>query len=164
MITAVGHETDTTLVDFAGDHRAPTPTAAAERAVPVLADLRATVGGLGVRLDRAAARGVALRRERAEAVARRLPTPAALLGLRQQRADDLADRLPRALRAAAAGWQGRYDRAARSLTPVLLERRAAADRDRIVRATERLRAGDGRCSPPMPPSWRAPGQGCARRC
>ncbi|MBV8972124.1 MAG: exodeoxyribonuclease VII large subunit, partial [Sphingomonadaceae bacterium] len=76
VITAVGHETDTTLVDFASDHRAPTPTAAAERAVPVLADLRATVGALGLRLDWAAARGVALRRERAEAMARRLPTPA----------------------------------------------------------------------------------------
>ena len=132
--------------------------------MPVLADLRATVGGLGVRLDRAAARGVALRRERAEAVARRLPTPAALLGLRQQRADDLADRLPRALRAAAAGWQGRYDRAARALMPVLLERRAAADRDRIVRPPSACAPGGGRCSPPMPPSWRGQGRGCARRC
>ena len=141
VITAVGHETDTTLVDFAGDHRAPTPTAAAERAVPVLADLRATVGALGVRLDQAAARGLSLRRERAAAVGRRLPTPAALLGLRRQRADDLADRLPRALRAAAAGWQGRLARSARCLVPALLERRAATDRDRLVRATERLRAG-----------------------
>ncbi len=141
VITAVGHETDTTLVDFAGDHRAPTPTAAAERAVPVLADLRATVGGLGLRLDRAAARGVALRRERADAVARRLPPPAALLGARAQRTDDLADRLPRALKAAATGWRGRFDRPARCLVPTLLHRRAAADHDRIVRATERLRAG-----------------------
>ncbi len=141
VITAVGHETDTTLVDFAGDHRAPTPTAAAERAVPVLADLRASVGGLGLRLDRAAARGVALRRERTDAVARRLPSPAALTGPRAQRADDLGDRLPRALRAAAIGWQGRFERSARCLVPGLLHRRAAADRDRIVRATERLRAG-----------------------
>ena len=145
VITAVGHETDTTLVDFAGDHRAPTPTAAAERAVPVLADLRATVGGLGLRLDRAAARGVALRRERAEAVVRRLPAAAALVGPRAQRADDLGDRLPRALRAAASGWRGRFERSSRSLTPLLLDRRVAADRLHLARALDRLRAG-GRAS------------------
>ncbi len=141
VITAVGHETDTTLVDFAGDHRAPTPTAAAERAVPVLADLRLTVGGLGLRLDRTAARGVELRAERATALARRLPTPAALLGLRQQRADELADRLPRALKAAAAGWRARYDRAGGTLKRPLLDRRVAFDRTRVERAAERLRAG-----------------------
>nr|WP_295660036.1 exodeoxyribonuclease VII large subunit [Polymorphobacter sp.] len=141
VITAVGHETDTTLIDFAGDHRAPTPTAAAERAVPVLADLRLAVGGLGLRLDRAAARGVELRAERATALARRLPGPAALLGLRQQRADELADRLPRALRAAAAGWRARYDRAGGSLQRPLLDRRIVLERTRVERTGERLRAG-----------------------
>jgi exodeoxyribonuclease VII large subunit len=141
VITAVGHETDTTLVDFAGDHRAPTPTAAAERAVPVLADLRLSVGGLGLRLDRAAARGVELRAERATALARRLPTASALLGLRQQRADELADRLPRALRAAAAGWRARYDRAGGALQRPLLDRRVVLDRTRVERTAERLRAG-----------------------
>ncbi|QYE36075.1 exodeoxyribonuclease VII large subunit [Polymorphobacter sp. PAMC 29334] len=141
VITAVGHETDTTLVDFAGDHRAPTPTAAAERAVPVLADLRLTLGGLGLRLDRAAARGVELRAERATALARRLPTPSALLGLRQQRADELADRLPRALRAAAAGWRARYDRAGGALQRPLLDRRVLLERTRVERTAERLRAG-----------------------
>jgi exodeoxyribonuclease VII large subunit len=73
-------------------------------------------------------------------VTRRLPLPAALLGPRQQRTDDLADRLPRALKAAAAGWRGRFERSARSLVPALLARRAGSDHDRIVRATERLRA------------------------
>ena len=141
VITAVGHETDTTLVDFAGDHRAPTPTAAAERAVPVLADLRLTLGGLGLRLDRAAARGVELRAERATALARRLPAPAALLGLRQQRADELADRLPRALRAAAAGWRARYELAGGALQRPLLDRRVALERTRVERTAERLRAG-----------------------
>ena len=141
VITAVGHETDTTLVDFAGDHRAPTPTAAAERAVPVLADLRLTAGGLGLRLDRAAARSVSLRAERAASLGRQLPAPAALLGLRRQRADDVAERLPRALRAAAAGWRARYDRAGGALQRPLLDRRVVLDRSRVERAAERLRAG-----------------------
>ena len=131
VITAVGHETDTTLIDFAGDHRAPTPTAAAERAVPVLAELRLAAGALGLRLDRAAARGQALRRERAEALARRLPAPSALLGPRRQRSDDVAERLPRALRAAAAGWRGRFERSGLALRPRLLDRRLRADSDRL---------------------------------
>ena len=122
VITAVGHETDTTLVDFAGDHRAPTPTAAAERAVPVLAELSFTIGSLGLRLERAAARMVSMRAERTTALAKRLPSPRTLLGLRQQRTDELADRLPRALRSAAAGWQARFDRAASALHPRLLRR------------------------------------------
>ncbi len=125
VITAVGHETDTTLIDFAGDHRAPTPTAAAERAVPVLAELSFAVGSLGLRLDRAAARMVSARAERTTALAKRLPSPRTLLGLRQQRTDDLAERLPRALRNAAAAWQGRFDRAGSALHPRLLRRAEA---------------------------------------
>ncbi|MBC7521623.1 MAG: exodeoxyribonuclease VII large subunit, partial [Sandarakinorhabdus sp.] len=106
VISAVGHETDTTLIDFASDWRAPTPTAAAERAVPVLADLRAAVTTVGPRLARAAARLVAQRRERAEATARRRPPPRTLLGLPIQRADELFDRLRRGLRASASFWRG----------------------------------------------------------
>jgi len=122
VITAVGHETDTTLIDFAGDHRAPTPTAAAERAVPVLAELSFTIGSLGLRLERAAARMVSMRAERTTGLAKRLPSPRTLLSLRQQRTDELADRLPRALRSAAAGWQARFDRAGSALQPRLLRR------------------------------------------
>ena len=138
VITAVGHETDTTLVDFAGDHRAPTPTAAAERAVPVLADLRTSVGALALRLDQAAARGLSLRRERAASMIRRLPAPATLLGPRQQRTDEIGDRLPRSLRASAAAWRGRLDRSAAGLQPRVLKRRAATDRDRAARAAAAL--------------------------
>ncbi len=128
IITAVGHETDTTLVDFASDHRAPTPTAAAERAVPVLAELRLTLTGLGLRADRAALRLLDLRRERLTAVAARQPSLRNLLGLRQQRFDELAERLPRGLRATAQHWATRLTRA--QLRPLLLRQhrdRAAAD-------------------------------------
>jgi exodeoxyribonuclease VII large subunit len=118
-ISAVGHETDTTLCDFAADRRAPTPTAAAEMAVPVRDDLVYTVGTLGLRLDRALSKDVAAMADRVQAVAARLPTPHALFALRQQRFDDLADRLPRALGANAQRQRVRYERAAAPLRPAL---------------------------------------------
>ena len=130
VISAVGHETDTTLVDFAADWRAPTPTAAAERAVPVRSELVAAVAMAAARLDRAAARIIALRRERITAAANRLPPPRALLALPIQRADDLADRLPRGLRATAAHWRTRAVRATAALRlPLLAGRRDRARSD-----------------------------------
>jgi exodeoxyribonuclease VII large subunit len=128
VISAVGHETDTTLIDFASDWRAPTPTAAAERAVPVLADLKAALAMQAARLDRAAARAVAQRRERAQAAARLLPAPRSLLALPIQRADELFDRLPRGLRASAGFWRGRAERAGAALRPALI----GARRDRAA--------------------------------
>jgi len=79
IVSAVGHETDTTLADYAADRRAPTPTAAAEMAVPVRMELAALLGELAGRKKRAILRPVALGRERLEARARHLPRPEALL-------------------------------------------------------------------------------------
>jgi len=97
LISAVGHETDTTLIDFAADLRAPTPTAAAEKAVPVRAELLATTAELGARLARAALRGLTDRGARVEALARALPNPRAVIEDCARRLDDRAERLRLAL-------------------------------------------------------------------
>ena len=93
LISAVGHETDTTLIDFVADRRAPTPTAAAEMAVPVRAELLSQVGDDGTRLTSAANRLLAERRSHVEGLARGLPEPRALLETNAQRLDDATERL-----------------------------------------------------------------------
>ena len=99
LISAVGHETDTTLIDHAADLRAPTPTAAAELAVPVRAELAAQLDELMARKRRCLARRADDARERLALTSCRWPEPAALLGPRRQRLDEVGDRLPRALSA-----------------------------------------------------------------
>ena len=119
-ISAVGHETDTTLADYAADRRAPTPTAAAEMAVPVRAELAAALADFEARKKRAILRPVQLGRERLQARADRLPKREALLEPHAQRLDDLAERLRRGLRDRAA--QGRERLSNLRLAPAVLER------------------------------------------
>ncbi|MEM7500160.1 MAG: exodeoxyribonuclease VII large subunit [Pseudomonadota bacterium] len=85
LISAVGHETDTTLIDFAADRRAPTPTAAAEMAVPVRAELAATLAELEARRLRALTRMLETKRRRLADMTRALPRPTELVELRRQR-------------------------------------------------------------------------------
>ncbi len=92
VISAVGHETDTTLVDYAADRRAPTPTAAAEMAVPVRRDLLNTLGGLEGRLSESLQRNISQRGDYLRGLARGLPDPKNLVELNQQRIDELAER------------------------------------------------------------------------
>ncbi|MBE1237536.1 exodeoxyribonuclease VII large subunit [Phaeovibrio sulfidiphilus] len=97
LISAVGHETDVTLIDHAADVRAPTPTGAAEIAVPVRAELVARVLGLAERLERSTTRLFGDRRERLEALARGLPRLDRLLEPLAQRLDDRGERLERVI-------------------------------------------------------------------
>lgn len=131
IISAVGHETDTTLCDYAADMRAPTPTAAAEMAVPVRADLMAGLSELGLRAGRCARRAVEVRRERLTMTARLLPTPENLLSAQRQRADDLGERLGRGLRhRITMAWRTLSD-AGGALRPALLRQRVTGERRRL---------------------------------
>ena len=131
LISAVGHETDTTLIDFASDRRAPTPTAAAEMAVPVRAELAAMLAELGHRQSACVTRAASRSAERLEAVAARLPEPSGLLAPWAQRIDDSGERLPRALTQRTAHARADLAAVAPRLQPRLLT-------DRIERGRERL--------------------------
>ena len=133
IISAVGHETDTSLTDFAADVRAPTPTAAAELAVPVRADLLASVRDLGVRAERCARRSRERAAEQLEACLRHWPERETLLAPQRQRLDELGERLPRALGGSLDRARGELGRAGGALRPALL---GAAHQ----RARERLEA------------------------
>ena len=118
IISAVGHETDTTLCDYAADRRAPTPTAAAEIAVPVLRDLLATIDDLALRQRKCALRPVDLGRERLSARAERLPNADQLLQPHAQKLDELGERLRRGLVDRAA--KGRERLSDLRLSPAIL--------------------------------------------
>ncbi|HZG10062.1 MAG TPA: exodeoxyribonuclease VII large subunit [Allosphingosinicella sp.] len=133
IISAVGHETDTSLCDFAADVRAPTPTAAAEMAVPVRSELVAHLREAGQRMHRCTSKGVERLTERLHICLRHFPEREQLLAPQRQRLDELSERLPRALGTRLGHARGELGRAAGALRPGLL---AAAHR----RARERLDA------------------------
>jgi exodeoxyribonuclease VII large subunit len=143
LISAVGHETDWTLVDLVADFRAPTPTAAAERAVPVRADLMITVTSFGVRGAGTVRRMLEARRSRFLASARGLPWPAGVLRLPRQRFDHAAGSLRRALLANTQLHRTGLERCASRLRPHLVARAAQTGREQLTRFDRsRLRGFD----------------------
>ncbi|MEM6617842.1 MAG: exodeoxyribonuclease VII large subunit [Pseudomonadota bacterium] len=141
VISAVGHETDTTLVDFVSDCRAPTPTAAAEMAVPMRADLAARAADLEARRQRALRAGLDRRSERLRDLARALPRPEEVLSVQAQRLDMLAARLPAALRSATRAARGRLANAGAGLRPGVLIRALDARGDGLRATGARLDRG-----------------------
>ena len=118
LVSAVGHETDWTLIDHAADVRAPTPTGAAEMVVPVRAELAAAVGDLARRHGEASLRLIERRRSDLRATARGLPTPEALFSPKRQRLDLAAARLYPALSRNTRNHEERLLKAARRLAQV----------------------------------------------
>src|SRR4051794_13943558 len=131
LISAVGHETDTTLIDFASDRRAPTPTAAAEIAVPVRAELLAQRKQLEPRTRECLSRRAERCRERFELTLCRWPEPQAIFLPAVQLVDELGERLPRSLAARAGSARADLNLVAGRLRRDLLDQRISRLRERV---------------------------------
>jgi exodeoxyribonuclease VII large subunit len=138
LISAVGHETDTTLIDFAADRRAPTPTAAAEMAVPVRTELLAQTLDLERRSLRCFSRGLADRRKHLASLARALPRADGLFANARQRLDRVSDKLASALQHNAQKHRQVFTRAEARLRPNAIERNIVRGRERATAAEQRL--------------------------
>lgn len=138
LISAVGHETDTTLIDYASDRRAPTPTAAAELAVPVRLELLTWLDGQEGRLIHALTTGVAQRGQRLRDLARAMPRIETLLDTPRQRLDVWGDRLPAALIRGVQTRRVALSEAGGALRPGVLRRMIEGDTRRLTAASERL--------------------------
>ncbi|WP_417675747.1 exodeoxyribonuclease VII large subunit [Roseibium sp.] len=137
LISAVGHETDWTLIDLAADVRAPTPTGAAEIAVPVKADLMAMTDDLSRRLFSGLNRLISNRRTELRAAGAALPAPRDLLALPRQRFDTAAGSLERSLIVNTRSHRSTYQNAAGRLSPFLLARVTTKARDQLDTFGER---------------------------
>jgi len=142
LISAVGHETDITLIDFAADKRAPTPTAAAEMAVPVRADLAIEISSLSRRTFASWQRAQENRRAELRGAARGLPKLSELLAIPRQRFDRASAHLPRALRANTHVYDRRLSMVAGRLTVTTLRTQIARAKDQVGRLSESAK----RCS------------------
>ena len=144
LIAAVGHETDWTLIDHAADRRAPTPTGAAEMAVPVRADLAAEIAALAARLSGSISRHGADLRQTLRALVRALPSLDSLLALPRRRLDDAASSLERSLDHGVVMKRRVLERPAARLSPLVLKARVASGRQTLNALVNRLDAIAGR--------------------
>lgn len=133
IISAVGHETDTTLCDFAADLRAPTPTAAAEMAVPERSSWLATLAESKLRMARSVQRSLTTGRERLEAQRRLMPALTDLLRPHQQRVDESAERMKFGMSQNIGHAQRRFSVSAGALRPAMMAQRLDRARDRLDR-------------------------------
>ncbi|NWH07528.1 MAG: exodeoxyribonuclease VII large subunit [Alphaproteobacteria bacterium] len=137
LIAAVGHETDTTLIDFAADMRAPTPTAAAELAVPVRAELKAQTLGLEQRLLRGMHRALDQRRTRLQDLTRALPRREDLMASQAQRLDLASTRLAAGLFRLVQRQQTRLAETGAKMTPRLISEAMRRGADRLTDLSRR---------------------------
>jgi exodeoxyribonuclease VII large subunit len=141
LISAVGHETDTTLIDFASDRRAPTPSAAAEMAVPVRYELLRMVGTLDARLAAGVARRTETARQRLRDLGRALPSGDRLFEGPRQRLDAASGRLGAGLTLNVQRFSGRLGRAVAKLSPQPLLQTAARHTQKLLELEARAQGG-----------------------
>jgi exodeoxyribonuclease VII large subunit len=141
IISAVGHETDTTLVDYAADMRAPTPTAAAEAAVPVRAELIAYVEDQGSRQRQAARRGLTSLKDRLRAASAGLPRPTDLVSTQRQSLDMASSQLSGALRHFVQARRIAFSNLAATMQPRLVRQRHAELGERLNTLGRQSRSG-----------------------
>ena len=141
LISAVGHETDTTLIDYVSDQRAPTPTAAAEVAVPVRLDLMGWLQEQEARLARGVTQSVERRKQRLSDLSRILPKPAALLNDPRQRLDRAEERLAQSLQRMVERKRTELAAHAGALRPSVLTTRIGTENRRLEERALRLTPG-----------------------
>ena len=145
LISAVGHETDTTLIDFVSDKRAPTPTAAAELAVPVRIELMAWLDQQSARMTTSLSGGLQRRSQRLRDLSRALPRLETLLDGPRQRLDTTGARLGPALMNGVQRRKVRLSEAAGGLRPAAMQRMIGNERRRLDALSARMGPALERC-------------------